>query len=373
MRAAVSAVCIALIFSFQAAAAEPMLQQDFEQSPSGWTPFGPESAHISITHDPALVKVGKGALAFEYEASAESPAAALLPLTKSIGGARSIQFWLMAESATAAAVVLNERHGGRYIAIVWLEPRTWQRVELTPEDFILGQSATDPKDPDGKLDLDQVQAVAILDISQIFNPALAEGKAPLAIVPHSGPQKLWLDSFEISADVPAWYHSRAPYSIDDFAHPQADWMTFGGADLKISGHMLEASYEQLEDRFAMMVHALPPMDLTGAGYLAFEIASDKPAHLIISLQEQSPGKNEGPRYNAEMELPGDGKFTRRQLAFSSFELSDDSPDDPDGKLDLNQLRSIGILDVYGAYTQSTGVNTIRIRNIEAVKSPAPAK
>ena len=73
----------------------------------------------------------------EYEASATEPGVALLPVAQALTGMKSVSLWAMADSPTAATVVLNEKAGGRYAAMVWLEPMEWQRIELTPEDFVL--------------------------------------------------------------------------------------------------------------------------------------------------------------------------------------------------------------------------------------------
>jgi hypothetical protein len=52
----------------------------------------------------------------------------------------------------------------------------WQQVELTPADFALGDGPNDPADPDDKLELDQVEGIAIFDFAHFLgsvpeNPA----------------------------------------------------------------------------------------------------------------------------------------------------------------------------------------------------------
>ena len=108
------------------------------------------------------------------------------------------------------------------------------------------------------------------------------------------------------------------------------------------------------------------MDLTGATHIAFDIASEKPAHLVLSLEEKSD-LPEGPRYNIDVEVPGGDKVVRRELALASFDPDETGPKDPNHRLDLDKLKTLSLANVTGAYTGEDSINTIRIGKIEAVK------
>lgn len=377
MRCAVlPAVLPMMLCSAVAWAAPPLIHQDFEKDASGWVSFGPTPATIHVTHDPLTVRNGNGALSIEYDGSAGKPALAVLPVSTSLAAMKSLRLWLMADSPTAAAIFLTEKEGGRYGAIVWLEPQVWERIELTPEDFILATGPDDPKDPDGKLDLDKIQAIGVFDLSQVFSTMFGDSQAPIAIAIHGGPHKLLLDDFEVSAETPSWYKPRAPFLIDNFTHPCVDWFTLGGVDLKVAtdgkvipGNSLEATYQQTPERFVVMVHELPPTDLTGATHIAFDIASDKSSTLVLSFEENVPGKARGPRYSTNIEVAGGGKPSHREVAVSSFELDANGPADPKGKLDLDKLKSLSLVDITAAFTQQETVNTLHLANVEAIKKP----
>ncbi len=327
----------------------------------------------------AQVKSAKQPTVFDYDGASKNPVIAMLPVPDSLRGMKSLRFRFKAKSATALGIALNETEGGRYAAIFWLKPDVWQSVELVPEDFILGDLPTDPKDPDGKLDLDQVHGIALVDISEALGAMIAATSAPIMVAEREGPQKLSMDGFEVSTETPAWYKPRDAYGIDGFAHPQLDWFTFGGADLDldtsgkvITGNALQANYEQQESRFPILLRVLPPMKLAGATHLTFDVASDKDADLIIVLQEEGQGKSEGPRYHTQVHVKGGGKAAHRQIAFSAFEFEGEGAADPSGKLNLDKLKTIAVLDITGAVTQQPGVvNTLRIGNIAAVKTTAP--
>ena len=128
----------------------------------------------------------------------------------------------MAESTTAATVSLVKKQGSRYQAIVWLEPKVWQHEELLPEDCIPTEGALGPRDPHNKLDLDQIAAIEISYRSQVSN-ASAGDQIHFAMDSHSGPQKFFMDDFEVSADRPAWWHVNSPSRIDCVDYPQLQW------------------------------------------------------------------------------------------------------------------------------------------------------
>jgi hypothetical protein len=115
------------------------------------------------------------------------------------------------------------------------------------------------------------------------------------------------------------------------------------------------------------MHPLPAMDLTGATHIAFDIAAEKPTHLVLSLQEKSD-QAEGPRYNIDFEVPGGNQVTHQQLAFAAFDLDENGPKDPDHKLDLDKLKILSFVNVTGAYTGEDTINTIRVGKIEAIKA-----
>jgi hypothetical protein len=354
-------------------AGPPLIHQDFAQDASGWMSFGPSPATIKAIHDPLTVRNGKGALSVEYEGSAAKPAILALPVPHGLAGMKSLRAGLMVDSPTAAAIFLSEKEGGRYSAVVWLEPHVWEQVELTPDDFILGTSPADPKDPDGKLDLDQINAVGILDLSQVFPGMFGDTNAPLAIDLHSGKHKLLMDDFEIGTDSPSWYKPRTALEIDRFVHPSLLWFTLGGADLKldtdgkvIPGNSLEATYQQSAERFVVIPHELPPMDLSKATHLAFDIASEKPSTIIFAFEEVAPGKERGPRYSANVEVDGGGKPAHREVALSSFALDQNGAPDPGGKLDRTKLKSISLVDITAAITGQEAVNTIHLANLQAI-------
>lgn len=147
-----------------------LLSDTFAGKQAGWMAFGSDGA-IRLTSDAAHVKTGKPALAFDYKIAPNQIVAAVLPVeTGSLARMTQLKFWLKTDSSTAVAIILSEKkpEGGNYHAIVWSPKDTWQQIELTPEDFAPSEGPNGPRDPDGKLDLDQIEGVGVIDLGEMF-------------------------------------------------------------------------------------------------------------------------------------------------------------------------------------------------------------
>jgi hypothetical protein len=267
------------------------------------------------------------------------------------------------DAPTALGVIMNEKKpGGNYTATIWSTGNTWQQVELTPADFHLGEAPNDPPDPDGKLDLDQVQGIGLLDLSQILGAAKIN--LPLAVDTHAGKHTLFLDDFELLTA--ASKRDSDAGVIDDFTTPQLRWITMGGAELQPEGAGIRIRYQQEEERYVVLIRQLPKIDLRGKTRLAFDIASDRPAQLLLAFEEHSPGKPQGPRYNVTVDVLGGGKVDHRAAVLDAFEAAADGPQDPNGKLDLDNLKTFSILDITAATSHEIQKNSLWVGNVRGV-------
>lgn len=344
-------------------AAAPLIHQTFEFDSGGWIPFGAGS-HVRITHTPAEVKTGDGSLAFDYDA-AHSPSLAVFPVRQPLGAMRSLSFWLKTDAAAPISVLLNENEpGGRYMSVVWSPANTWQYIALRPSDFVLNEGPADPRDPDNRLDTDRLHSIGLLDLSQILGPALKSADLPIAVDLKTGKHSFFLDDFEVSADaLPAPKADPDGIALDPFDRPFLQWFTLGGAELSYENHGMRVRYVQEADRYPIFSKILPPLDLRGWNRLAFDISSEQPAQLVLSLEEHNPGKARGPRYSTTVEVSGGGKVDHRAVVFSAFTADPNGPADADGLLNLDQIKVISILDITGATASRTAANSLWIGNI----------
>jgi hypothetical protein len=340
-------------------AASTLLRHTFEEGTSGWIAVGKGGS----------VRVAEGALTLDYSVG-NGVAVAILPLGGTdLSKMDAVRFWVKTDVPTAVAVLMNEKKpGGDYTAVCWSSGNTWQRVELTPADFHLNVGPNDAADPDGKLDLDAVQSMGVVDLSTIFGAKPNSG-SPIVVESHLGKHSLFIREFELVAGNGAAKREKA--SIDSFATPQLQWFTMGGAELKPDGAGMRAVYQQKEEKSVALLRQIAHVDLRGRESLAFDVASEKPAELLLSFEELAPGKQQGPRYTLTFEVQGGGKVEHREILLSAFEHAPDGPDDPNGKLDLDQLKMLSILDITANFSHETVRNSLWIGNIRGVGDAAP--
>jgi hypothetical protein len=348
-------------------AAAPILSHTFEENDGGWQGLG-TTATVSLTHDANFVKGGKGALQFAYGVKKGELNMLLLPTPdKVLSTARSIRFWVKTDHASPLAVVLQEKDGARYNTMFSVRKGAWQQVELSIADFVVDSGKDAPKDANGKLDLDDVGNVGIIDIAQLFvqgDEALAK-----AFGIETGTRNLYLDDFSVSPTALAASATlkNGEGSLDTFARPQVGWMAMGGVELsRVTGKPLEgagmqAKYHQAPAAIAGFAKYVPTAGLLGATKLALSVASEKPAKLIVQVEERGGGK-----YNTTIELPGNSGRADLSLNFADFKAAMDSHDD-NNRLDLDQVTQIILFDGTGLLDGADTDNTLWINNIKAVK------
>ena len=131
-----------------------------------------ERGKVSVTGVAANVKDGKAALRYDYPiAKGKLSFLAHSVPDGGLVGAKSIRFWVKSDYTTPIIVSLQEKEGGRWNAGFTAPQNAWQRVELIPSDFDPSDGQDDPKDPNGKLDLEKVEGVGLVDVGR-FSPSL---------------------------------------------------------------------------------------------------------------------------------------------------------------------------------------------------------
>ena len=342
----------------------PLIHHTFETDTAEWMGLG-MTAMVSLTHDADHVKEGKGALQFDYAANKGELNALILPLPDgALTKMKSMHFWIRADYPTVFAVSLQEKDAGRYTAVFSAPGKTWQEVQLEPGDFVLGEDKDDPKDPDGKLDLDQVNSVAIADYGQIF---VQTDNADLQALFHvqKGPHTLSLDDFTVSSEplassTPAQGKERM---LDASSRPQLSWLGLG--DVKVArstgkpltGPGLRADYHQSPTKIMGLLKRIPRGRLKGMDQIVFSAAATKPTKLVFQLEQVGGGK-----YRTIVDVPGTGEAKEFSLPFSGFDMTDDSGD-RNGHFTPDQVNQIVILDASGLIDGADADNTLWINKL----------
>lgn len=335
-----------------------LLEQTFARDTEGWTAFG-EIARVDRTDDAALVpRPGASALRFEYTVDKRFLGAMTLPLEPGkLAGAGNFAFQVRAAVDSTLAVTLEEKEGGRFIAVFHAPKGLWQNVALSPSEFLLSKGENDPVDANGKLDLDRVQSIGILDLAQLFvrsdNPAIATLFGALA-----GPRTLLVSGVRVGVA------PLAPpgYPLDGLARPQIGWIRLGGVQVKrtgagpIPGTSLEAAYRVGPGAVAGLVRPLPIGMLTGKESLAFTAAVEKSATLMIQLEDDRGGK-----FSQTVSIAGVRAPKRVTLPFTDFKPTDDSKVD---RFEAARVKQILVLDLSGLLESADQSNTLWLAGFE---------
>lgn len=359
-----AATLTAILLPFAGATQDKALyKQTFEEDLGGWTAFG-SSAKTAVYVDPSIGAPTSGCLRFTYETKAGDTNVLILPTSATLmTNAKSFKFWVRTDASTTVAVALSEEEGGRYIASVHTAKDKWQPVELSIYDFALATGKDDPKDPNGKLDLDRIAGVALVDLNQFFVQSAGNPLAGLAGVT-TGKHTLYLDDFSIESTeiAPSTSSSGDDIRIDGFSHPQLEWITLGGIDITksagapLTGSGMKADYER-SGTLQLLLRNLNPWVLTNAKFLSLEAAATNATKLLVMVEETSGGK-----YNTIIEVPAESTAGTYKVAFSDFKPADDSHDD-NAKLDPGQIKNIGIMDATALLGGASGANTLWIGSL----------
>jgi len=327
-----------------------LLRQTFTGDTSGWMARGQGGS----------VRAAAGTLEFDYQVRPNQLAMALLPAPPETARLQRLRLRLKTDHDTAVAVLLSEKKpgGGSYVANFWAPSGAWQTVELAPADFAAADGPNDPIDSNGRLDLDQVEGIAIIDLASFFAALPENPDFPVMRIPASGSHTLQLGEFTMLSGDPV--PAPAALSIDHFDRGFLQWMTPGGMKLKIAGSenplheaAMEVNYEQAQGHFGLLLRRLANVDLARATGIAFDIASRTDTTVVVSLELK-----DGKRFHQTIYPPAEREVFHVQLKFSDFEGN--------GKLDPTQLKSILLADVSAA-DGGGSANTLWLGKVEGVR------
>lgn len=339
----------------------PVLQQTFADDASGWIVAGAPGAgtKVGVTHDIAHVKVGIGSLQFNYGVAKGETNLLALPIADGqLGKMKSFKFWLQMDSPSAIGIVVQEKNGGSYMSRFAAPKGYWQKVEVDLSDFALNTGPDDPKDPDGKLDPDQIGSVMILDLSQF----LIQGDPNFAALfgATTGARTMYLSDFQATTES---LSKLGNHVIEDFARPQIQWLGVGGPMMSIGstksieGSALKSSYHIEKGKMAAMVRAVNPGLLAGTHSVSFKLSAEKACKLLVQLEESSGGK-----YNTIVDMDGTPEVKMIEVQYKDLHPGDDSKDN-NGKFDPELVTQFLIIDLSAAAEQADKDNTLWIGKI----------
>ncbi len=329
-----------------------LMHHTFAVSDQGWLGLG-DIAKVSRTPAP------NPTLHYEYMVRKSNLNTLTRPMEpEALKGAQQLKLALKTDTDTILAVIVQEKGGGRFTAVANAPKNLWQNVDLAIGDFVLGTDKGDPADANGKLDIDRVESLSIVDLHVFFlqadNPQLS-GLFPGIV---AGPRELWMREFTATAT------PLPPANLDGLNRPQLSWIGIGGASLKRSvvggplpGTSLEASYAVGQAKVGGLFHGLPAGALTGKMSLGMTVAVARSASFLIQLEDDQGGK-----FNTTVEVAGVKVAKKLALTLTDFKPDNDSKRD---KMDLARVKQVLILDISGLTESVEQNNTLWLANLEA--------
>lgn len=350
---------------------------DFEDGAVNWVAlrwrqdaddFGPDmEAKVGVTDKADQVKTGKGSLYYIYNVAPKNVNMLATMRPFELEGMRSLRFRLKCDTASLIGMALREENGARYQTTFYCPAGQWQQATFDLSEFKLADDSTDPN---GRLDLDQLQGMFLADASGYLIEALGA---------QQGARVLWLDDFEYSSQpvapatvapatvAPATVAPAATLGavgdgsqlIDGFDSGVFRWVplqldTAGGqlkarlSDAPLSfgegaagggSKSLTTTYKREPGKIQGWLRSLLAGDLKGAASISLALKTSGDGLFLLSVTEK-----DNSRYQQLIELKAADGWKKLSYALSDLKLADDSTDE-NNALDTAQIKEIALADL----------------------------
>jgi hypothetical protein len=333
-----------------------------------------DAAKISITHEAANLKEGKGSLKLEYNVKkGDTNILAWQFQPPALAKLQSVHFWVKLDHSASVLLVVSEKDGDSYQEMIACPANTWQEVSVALSDLARNADQGSAKDVDGKLHPDRIDTVALIDadcyLAQIF------GDVPFINIA-SGQHTLYLSPFTLTEAVLP-IPPTAPdgeVALTPLLRPQVDWLDVGGMTVQkvtekpLTGPSIRANYTQAKGKAFALLKGITPGSFAGVTQLSLTAASKKPTKLMVQLEQ-----TDGNKFNTIIDTTGESEIKSFTLPISEFMIDKDSKD-ANAKLDLNLVKQLLIIDISGVIAEIQDTeNSLWINNVRIMKKATVLK
>jgi len=358
-----------------APAAEATVEFGFEVAVEGWTAMD-DTALVTIAHEQDEVKVGLGALKWEFQPM-EGKMPGLVAQAGAAPQGQSFSMWVKSSVACLLAVGLQEAGGARYITASYCPADEWKKIEVALADFMLSDDTTDDNDA---LDPDQIAACMIIDLAAML---LENPEAAMFLGMTTELRTILLDDFRISpkpvarqrvvTDVAGGGREITLQTFDTSStfliplrNTTAESVQYDGG----GGGAVVLRYDLTGVPFPLAGAIMPVQlgELAGLERVRIVISSEQPITLAVMIEEkENPAEGlDKSGYTATRALAGGGEWETIELSPDDFTLNDDSSDE-NGVLDGEQLSMIAVFDASAvAGGARTPANVLMIDEVAAI-------
>ncbi len=344
-------------------AGRPVKIDDFEADPSGWMALKMETtggggedsdSKIAVAREAEHVKSGKGSLSYTYEIAAGTVRLLAHQRTADLAGMKSLRLWVKASHDTSVVIGLAESDSATYQTAATCAAGKWQEIVVNLDELVPDEAT---KDANGKLDLDQVGSIQVMDIGSFLVNLLPDLKATRTlwlddIAFSSQPAALTTGVTEVTRVVPA-------FLVDSFESPVVRWIPislefaeppkFDLFDAPVSidreappqggQQSLKFAYPRKGGKANGIMRNLEKNDLSRAASLDLSLKVSHDGTFVVSVEEK-----DGSRYQKMVELKALDGWKTQSLAFGDLTLADDSQDD-NARLDPAEIKQVAVADI----------------------------
>lgn len=369
MRTVVAAIAMVTLMAASMVSGQELPAWDFEKPEHGWMTLD-KQAELRVVNEPGHVYKGAGSLQFSFSprqaTEGDMPGVLLVPL-QGIAGAEGLHLALQSSTSGPLLLLLREQDESTYVYMVYVQTGDWHVLNLPLSDFILEESA---EDENGKLDLEQVTGLGVVDPALWLIAAAAGGEFPFFMTQPSR-RDIWLDEVRMLPQAPqrmrmATLEGTPARMIEDCDSDSAYWFVLGGRNLELSTStdqaLAEASlrldYELPEKTLLAVAHVIRPGLLQGIKRIAFGVRAGAACKLAVTLKE---GDKSG--YTTVVEVP-EGHWQQYTLPLDQFRLNDEDVD-PDTGLQPEKVTSVMFTDVTALADQKETANSLWLDEVMA--------
>ena len=378
-----SALLFAAAAHAQANKADIVLGFDFEASSKPWTTLD-QQAQLGLTADAEHVREGTSALEFKYTqrtfeqvGQGSVPGALVVPIDGGLVGVKTVHFSIKVARQSAFVVSLHETTEAAYQTPVWVPANKWMDVDLPVSAFTLDRNQK--PDPDGKLDVDQVNSLSFVDAAPYFYALAQSGAIPLA-KPTLGEQMVWLDNVQFLSTALPEDKPAKPVAdgqavvIDTCRHQFSEWPCLGGENLVVSEGPgtggepgLRVAYSTPAGTIVPMMRMIAHEQLAGTKRLEFDAKVAVDTTLMVGMEqdvEPKPAEGDGKvRFMTQVQLKAADGWKRIAVPYNDLK----SDQNPPVAMNPALFGGLIVADMTAAVSAQPQTNTLQIDDVVGVK------
>ncbi len=356
---------LAFVLVWAGACQMAQARQGFQPEPGSWTAMGTD-AHVTPLQAREAGQGAQAALEYRYRVGKGLVSLLVLPLPKGrLEGTDSLRFMARTDHLTSLTLALEEQGGGRWTAAVTLRPDRWHDVQVPYKDLMLAVGGDAPADRNGRLDLDRVQRIAVIDTGAMLSASSPKMMQLFDI--EAGDRRLVIANFGIeSAPMPS-----PGERLDGLDRNYLPWSVFGATDAQLAAEAplrepgLVVDYRKATGKVMSAIRQLAAGSLADNATLELAAASRMKTTLVLKVEQRDGGK-----FEASVGLPAGGTLQTERLRPADFKRSDDSGTKA-GQPEWSKVTNLILMDIGGLFG-SSGNNRFWLQGIAATGGDSAA-